>query len=62
MFIVTIEEVREETKKSIIGTKKVVLVDQTIYHQKIDSLDLGAVIAAINEKGSSKPGIDLIHT
>ena len=50
MFIITIEEVREETKKSIIGTKKVVLVDQTIYHQKIDNLNLGVVIAAINER------------
>jgi|WetSurMetagenome_2_1015567.scaffolds.fasta_scaffold784777_3 hypothetical protein len=50
MYIVTIEEVKEEQCLSIIGTKKRKTTERTIYHQELDSIDLVAVIKAINEK------------
>jgi len=54
MYIVTIEEVKEEQKYTLIGTKKSVTVERTIFHQECPELDLVRVIAAVNDIGPNK--------
>jgi len=54
MYIVTIEEVQEESVKNWVGFTKNITTERTIFHQECPDIDLVRVIAAVNEIGPEK--------